>query len=678
NYLLQLNEAINTAAAERAAPFLIYQESDVIIRTIRDYLRDDIGEILIDTDEAYEQAMQFVTQVMPQFASRIKRYETDVPLFNRYQIEGQIESAFQREVRLPSGGSIVVDSTEALVSIDINSARATRGSDIEDTALNTNLEAADEIARQLRLRDIGGLIVIDFIDMTAPKNQRAVEVRMRDALEMDRARVQIGRISRFGLLEMSRQRLRQSLVESSGIVCPRCNGLGSIRDVESSALAIMRLVEEEALKETSSEIRAFLPVSVASFLLNEKRNDLYEMEQRNEVRVVIVPSPDLETPHYRVERMRASDDEESEASYEIAADIEMELTEAAKLPAPEKAAVKTAAPTAPPPTARAATAKSSARPKASPTKTATSGIFSKFFKSLFGSEPEPVPTKARKPVQKRDGGQGGNTRRRRSENRSRRDGENRGREDRNDRTASVDHKESARDNNKPERQQNRQAAEPRKDGRQQDTTQKTNGEKRGNRQRGGQRKRSSGEITSDTAQNKREIAAVQSDQNRGPLRADSPPQQAPSVEPSAEPSAQQEPSAHQEPSANKRQEQEPSANKEQVQEPSAEPSANKRQEQEQAPSSAVQTPDNHRVPEAAEINVPHPSSWGRAANDPRINPGQPISGTVLMDYVPSAPPPTLPPLQRQLDSAHPSNRGRAANDPRVDDSNREIDPGQVQ
>ena len=252
DYLLHLSNAINTASTSKPGPFLIYQESDVIIRAIRDYLRDDIAEILIDTDEAYEQACQFVEQVMPHFTNRIKRYESDVPLFNRYQIEGQIESAFQREVRLPSGGAIVIDPTEALVSIDINSARATRGSDIEETAVNTNLEAADEIGRQLRLRDIGGLVVIDFIDMNSQKNQRSVENRMRDALQIDRARVQVGRISRFGLLEMSRQRLRPSLGETSGIVCPRCSGLGSIRDVESSALAVMRLVEEEALKDTSS------------------------------------------------------------------------------------------------------------------------------------------------------------------------------------------------------------------------------------------------------------------------------------------------------------------------------------------------------------------------------------------------------------------------------------------
>ena len=323
NYLVQLSEAIDKAASEKAAPFLIYQESDVIIRAIRDCLRDDIGEILLDTDESYQQAREFIEQVMPQYKSRVKLYESSVPLFNRYQIEGQIESAFQREVRLPSGGSLVIDPTEALVSIDINSAKATRGSDIEETALHTNLEASEEIARQLRLRDIGGLIVIDFIDMTSVRNQRTVETRMRDALQMDRARVQIGRISRFGLLEMSRQRLRPSLGETSGVVCPRCNGLGSIRDVESLSLSIIRLMEEEALKESSAQIRAILPLSVASYLLNEKRNVLTELEQRNDIRIVVVPSASMDTPHFSVERIRSQDeDDNAEASYRISTDAD--------------------------------------------------------------------------------------------------------------------------------------------------------------------------------------------------------------------------------------------------------------------------------------------------------------------------------------------------------------------
>ncbi|MDO8697077.1 MAG: Rne/Rng family ribonuclease, partial [Pseudomonas sp.] len=286
DYLMQLWAAIKEASLDRAAPFLIYQESNVIIRAIRDYLRQDIGEVLIDSVEAQEEALSFIRQVMPQYESKIKLYEDSVPLFNRFQIESQIETAFQRVVTLPSGGSIVIDPTEALVSIDINSARATKGADIEETALQTNLEAAEEIARQLRLRDIGGLVVIDFIDMTPAKNQRAVEDKVRESLEADRARVQVGRISRFGLLEMSRQRLRPSLGESSGIVCPRCNGQGLIRDVESLSLAILRLIEEEALKDRTAEVRAQVPIPVAAFLLNEKRNSITKIELRSRARIV--------------------------------------------------------------------------------------------------------------------------------------------------------------------------------------------------------------------------------------------------------------------------------------------------------------------------------------------------------------------------------------------------------
>lgn len=391
DYLVQISKAIDEEAAKRSAPFLIYQESDVIIRAIRDYLRDDIGEILIDTDEAYGQAEAFIDQVMPQFKSRLKRYESDVPLFNRYQIEGQIESAFQREVRLPSGGSLVIDPTEALVSIDINSSRATRGSHIEDTAVNTNLEAADEICRQLRLRDMGGLVVIDFIDMNAAKNQRAVETRMRDALQIDRARVQVGRISKFGLLEMSRQRLRPSLVETSGIVCPRCSGTGTIRDIESSALGVMRLIEEEALKDTSSEIRAFVPISVGAFMLNEKRADLSALEARNEVRVVVVPSADMETPHFRVERIRSGDEDVVSASYEITQEDDADTVEAQiARPVPvETAAVKAitaqtqTVPATPPTPAAKETSKQDSKP----------GLMSRLISSLFSSEEAPVEEK---------------------------------------------------------------------------------------------------------------------------------------------------------------------------------------------------------------------------------------------------------------------------------------------
>ena len=355
DYLVQFWEAISQAAGERKAPFLIHQESNVIIRAVRDYLRQDIGEVLIDSDGVYEDVLNFVRAVMPTFENKIKLYKDEIPLFSRYQIEGQIETAFQREVKLPSGGSIVIDPTEALVSIDINSSRATKGHDIEETALQTNLEAAEEIARQLRLRDMGGLIVIDFIDMTPARHQREVEQKIREALEIDRARVQVGKISRFGLLEMSRQRLRPSLGETRSEVCPRCEGQGTIRGIESLALSIMRLIYEESSKDKTGEVRAIVPVSVATFLLNEKRKQLADIEARQEVSVVVVPVPHMETPHFEIVRMR--DDEttpEHISSHQVAQEYserEEEIFEApvAEKPVREQAAVRAVRPSAPAP-----------------------------------------------------------------------------------------------------------------------------------------------------------------------------------------------------------------------------------------------------------------------------------------------------------------------------------------
>ena len=300
DYLLALWDSIQEAGAQGVSPFLVFAESNVIIRTIRDYLRKDIGEVLIDTEESHTEALSFIKQVMPQYENRIKLYDDKLPLFNRYQIESQIESAFGREVSLPSGGSIVIDPTEALISIDINSSRATRGADIEETALNTNLEAANEIARQLRLRDMGGLVVIDFIDMMSSRNQREVENQMREALESDRARVQVGRISRFGLLEMSRQRLRPSLGETQAIVCPRCSGQGTIRDIESLSLSILRIIQEEANKQKCAEVKAIVPLVVSSYLLNEKRSALYEIESQSNTRVIVLPNAEMQTPHYEI------------------------------------------------------------------------------------------------------------------------------------------------------------------------------------------------------------------------------------------------------------------------------------------------------------------------------------------------------------------------------------------
>ena len=329
DYLLQLHAAIEKAAAELRAPKLLYQENNVIVRAIRDCLRRDIGEVLIDGRDAFEQAHEFIDPVMPSYKDRIKFYDEPGPLFSRYQIESQIETAFEHEVKLPTGGSVVIDPTEALVSIDINSARATKGADIEETALNTNLEAADEVARQLRLRDVGGLIVIDFIDMVSTKNQRAVEAQMAQALQADRARVQIGRISRFGLMEMSRQRLRPSLEEMTTEVCPRCTGQGRIRDIKSLALSILRVVEEESLKERSSMVRARVPLSVAAYLLNEKRREVADIEERTRTHLVVVPAMDLETPHYEIQRIRddTAETEGSVPSYEFTAPAANELPE---------------------------------------------------------------------------------------------------------------------------------------------------------------------------------------------------------------------------------------------------------------------------------------------------------------------------------------------------------------
>ncbi len=357
DYLMQLWSAIEQSAAERKGPFLIYQESDVIIRSIRDHLRTDIGEIVVDDRKMYEKAEAFIRQVMPHNLKKLRLYEDEVPLFTRYQIESQIESAFQRAVQLPSGGSIVIDHSEALTSVDINSARATRGADIEETALNTNLEAADEIARQLRLRDLGGLFVIDFIDMTPARNQREVENRLREALKQDRARVQVGRISRFGLLEMSRQRLRPSLGESSQLVCPRCRGQGTIRGVESLALSILRIVEEEAMKENTQRILAQLPVDVATFLLNEKRRGILDIEQRQGVEVILLPNQHLETPDYRIERIRSQDLDKlpkDHPSYELAEApaASPEFTKIGDAPRLEEPAVKQIAPTSPVPPPR--------------------------------------------------------------------------------------------------------------------------------------------------------------------------------------------------------------------------------------------------------------------------------------------------------------------------------------
>lgn len=382
DYQAEIWRAIKTACDEKPAPFLIYQESNVIIRALRDNFSNDIGEILIDEASIYADAQKFIQQCMPTNAKKLKHYQESVPLFNRFQIEAQIESAFQREVRLPSGGAIVIDHTEALVSIDVNSARATKGSDIEETATNTNLEAADEVARQLRLRDLGGLVVIDFIDMMANKNQRAVENRLRDALKIDRARVQTNRISKFGLMEMSRQRLRPSLGESTQIVCPRCSGHGSIRSIESLALSVLRLMEEESMKENTGRVVAQVPIDVASYLLNEKRENIAEIESRNTIHLLVVPNPSLELPHFNIERIRNSEtnhDAYEKSSYELAFDPDTpymppEPTRASEV---EAAAVSTLVPSSPAPTREKVDTPSLGENK---------GIFAALFAWLFGGD----------------------------------------------------------------------------------------------------------------------------------------------------------------------------------------------------------------------------------------------------------------------------------------------------
>ncbi|WEF04770.1 ribonuclease E [Klebsiella michiganensis] len=479
-------EAIQKAADSRPAPFLIHQESNVIVRAFRDYLRQDIGEILIDNPKVLELARQHIAALgRPDFSSKIKLYTGEIPLFSHYQIESQIESAFQREVRLPSGGSIVIDSTEALTAIDINSARATRGGDIEETAFNTNLEAADEIARQLRLRDLGGLIVIDFIDMTPVRHQRAVENRLREAVRQDRARIQISHISRFGLLEMSRQRLSPSLGESSHHVCPRCSGTGTVRDNESLSLSILRLIEEEALKENTKEVHAIVPVPIASYLLNEKRAAVSAIETRQaDVRVIIVPNDQMETPHYSVLRVRKGE-ETSTLSYLLPKLHEEEMAmpsdeEPAERKLPEQPALAAfVMPDAPPAPAQEEPARAAATvaPAASAPKAAAPaqpGLVARFFsalKNMFSSEEETKPAEVqveKKAEEKSERQQDrrkprSNNRRDRNDRRDNRDNrDNRdSRENRDSRAENSEGRESREENRRNRREKQQQNAEPR-------------------------------------------------------------------------------------------------------------------------------------------------------------------------------------------------------------------------
>ncbi|HHO0651172.1 TPA: Rne/Rng family ribonuclease [Neisseria meningitidis] len=418
NYLKQLWQAIEEAGKAHHDPYLLFMESSLLIRAIRDYFRPDIGEILVDNQEVYDQVAEFMSYVMPGNIGRLKLYEDHTPLFSRFQIEHQIESAFSRSVSLPSGGAIVIDHTEALVSIDVNSARATRGADIEDTAFKTNMEAAEEVARQMRLRDLGGLVVIDFIDMENPKHQRDVENVLRDALKKDRARVQMGKLSRFGLLELSRQRLKPALGESSHVACPRCAGTGVIRGIESTALHVLRMVQEEAMKDNTGEVRAQVPVDVATFLLNEKRAELFAMEERLDVNVVLIPNIHLENPHYEINRIRTDDvEEDGEPSYKRVAEPEEDESakpfggEKAKAARPEPA-VKGVRHTSPAPTA------------APEKKTSWWDSFKAWLKRIFGgSETQAAPaaeTSEKRSTANRSGSRANN--RRQNPRRSKREG----------------------------------------------------------------------------------------------------------------------------------------------------------------------------------------------------------------------------------------------------------------
>jgi ribonuclease E len=437
NYLMQLWRAIEGASKSAPGAFLIYQESSLVIRAIRDYYQPDIGEILIDTDDIYDQAHQFMSHVMPDMVHRVKRYSDDVPLFSRFQIEHQIETAYSRTVPLPSGGAIVIDHTEALVSVDVNSARATRGSDIETTAFHTNCEAAEEVARQLRLRDLGGLIVIDFIDMEVAKNQREVEQRLKDALHHDRARVQMGKISRFGLMELSRQRLRPSLSEGSHVTCPRCSGTGHIRDTESSALQVLRIIQEEAMKENSAAIHVQVPVDVAAFLLNEKRGEVLKIESRHRITVILIPNKHLDTPHYKLERIKHDDPrlEDHAASYTMAeqAETDMAFSKRAKEDAKprQEAVVKTITPAQPAPmvdrTVAPAPAAKAAPAAAAP---AEKGFFAKLVDFFTGKTEAPAKPTAPAIVTKPANGERGdrNARGPRGRNRGKGRGEREDRE----------------------------------------------------------------------------------------------------------------------------------------------------------------------------------------------------------------------------------------------------------
>ncbi|MFZ9362378.1 MAG: Rne/Rng family ribonuclease [Arenimonas sp.] len=478
DYLIQVWKAISQAALSKPSPFLIYQESRLIIRALRDYMRPEIGEVLVDTDEIFEQAQDFMQLVMPHNLRKLKMYKDDIPLFNRFQIESQIEQAYERTVRLPSGGSIVLDQTEALTAVDVNSSRATKGGDIEETALNTNLEAAEEVARQMRLRDLGGLVVIDFIDMSSGKHQRMVEDRLQQALKLDRARVQIGKISRFGLLELSRQRLRPSLGESSQVVCPRCDGHGRMRSVESLSLSILRLSEEQAMKDKTAQVLVQAPPQIANYLLNEKRRALVEIETRHEAPIIIVADEALETPHFNVTRIREGDQPEDtgKPSYQrgVPRKLEVHALTKAQLNVPAEPAVTHVKPAqiAPP---RQTSAASDEPAKQAPA-VKKAGLFSKLI-AIFSGDAEEAPKKSEPaPPRRNDNG-----RRDRNDNRgNQRNAQNK--QQRGNRPERTDEERKAADEQRKQRREEQQKREAERKEAQRAENQRREAEKRAQRE----------------------------------------------------------------------------------------------------------------------------------------------------------------------------------------------------
>jgi ribonuclease E len=529
NYLMQLWTAIDSVAKDNTAPLLIFQEGSLVIRAIRDYFQPDIGEILIDTDDIFEQAQAFMSQVMPNNVNRVKRYRDDVPLFSRFQIEHQIESAYARQVNLPAGGAIVIDHTEALVSVDVNSGRSTKGSDIEETALKTNLEAADEIARQLRLRDLGGLIVIDFIDMESARNQREVENRLRDALHHDRARVQTSKISRFGLLELSRQRLRPALAETSYITCPRCTGTGHIRSTESAALHILRILEEEAMKENTAAVHTQVPVDVATFLLNEKRADIQAIELRHKITILILPNKHLETPAHQIQRLRHDElnqEDVREPSYKM---VDLTLNEQPAYTAEQQknqnrpqAAIRNIAPAQPAPISMESTTPSEPIPEEK------SGFISKLFSWLSGDTKKKPPVETARPRTPREPREArGNSRRQSGDGEGRqargeRSSRGEGRQGRGERTPRGEGQEGRR-NNRGERNTSQTTESTQDDSTQANQSAGGNNRRRGGRGRNGQDGRSANtsetqiNVTENTTENQVEgiVSAEAAPENVG-------------------------------------------------------------------------------------------------------------------------------------------------------------------